>query len=199
MSELEQTAQKTVDASPLPLDLSYIVGEYVHYCTRPSASHWAGASGERVGRAWLVQAKFLFQRICELRGEEPQSHREYGLVCADLGDFQTALDKLWHVMETSWPRRFQHIEDNVFLELNRTIRRAKEARVPINVANIPEDFIDPWQLGIAVCLTWDVDDTCLDLHVNEPDGATCAYFNTFTPTGGWSTPDYSGCTGQQHF
>jgi len=41
---------------------------------------------------------------------------------------------------------------------------------------------------------WDVDDLCIDMHVHEPGGTHCYYGCNQTSIGGWSSPDYSGCT-----
>ena len=48
-----------------------------------------------------------------MRTEEPQSHREVGMLRSEMGDLQGAWDNLWHVVETDWALRFQHIEDEV--------------------------------------------------------------------------------------
>jgi hypothetical protein len=193
---LETAAQHVHEASPLPSELSFMVGEFMTYASRPSNVRWSSPTGDLpTGTAWMHQARWLFQRVGELKENEPQSHRELALVQAELGEFQVAVDGLWPVIETAWEQRFQHIADNVFIELNRTLRRAREAGVSVDHTNIPEDFKIEWKLAIAVCIAWDTDDTCLDLHVKEPSGEVCSYANTFTGIGGWSTPDYSGCPG----
>jgi len=41
---------------------------------------------------------------------------------------------------------------------------------------------------------WDVDGLCIDMHIHEPGGTHCYYGSHQTTIGGWSSPDYSGCT-----
>ena len=49
-------------------------------------------------------------------------------------------------------------------------------------------------MDVRLNIAFDTDDVCIDLHIDQPDSTTCYYGNTNTPIGGWSNPDYSGCT-----
>jgi hypothetical protein len=146
------------------------------------------------GRGMLGQALWLLELVARLKAEEPQSHREVGLTHVAIGNFQEGIDKLWKVVTEEWAQRFQHIEDEVLLELNRTVWLANKAGVQVNVSHIPKEFLVHNPMEIHCTITWDTDDTCIDLHIKEPQGETCNYSHFTTSIGGWSSPDYPGCT-----
>jgi len=142
----------------------------------------------------LDQALWLFTTIVKLRAEEPQSHRELALVLAEKKQYQKAIDLLYKVVETEWPIRFQHIEDEVIMELNRTIWLAEKDKVPVDTSKIDKIFLQRLPVDVKLVITWDADDLCIDLHIYEPDGGKSFYGGNLTNLGGWSSPDYSGCT-----
>jgi len=200
VAELENYVRVVQTRAELPLDLCYIVGEYLVPSKRPVHKGAWGKhflEGEVIRPSALLQAKYLFSCIVKTRGDEPQSHRELALCLADLGELQGAVDKLWHVLSTEWPIRFQHIEDEVFLEFNSVLGRARKAGMALDLSKIPnhEKYIYPMQLGVRCTITWDTDDTCIDLHIRQPGSIECCYDNHDTGMGGWSTPDYPGCPG----
>eukprot|EP01125_Pyxidicula_operculata_P000368 TRINITY_DN1040_c0_g5_i1.p1 TRINITY_DN1040_c0_g5~~TRINITY_DN1040_c0_g5_i1.p1 ORF type:complete len:1086 (+),score=246.93 TRINITY_DN1040_c0_g5_i1:143-3259(+) len=142
----------------------------------------------------FLGASFLFDKIVTLRSEEPQTFREAALGQRAIGNYQKCIDMLWKVCYTEWETRFQHIEDEVLLELNRTIWMAKKKGIKLDVSDIQPKFMGEFPMDIHCSITWDTDDLCIDLHIDQPDGTQCYYGNHITSIGGWSTPDYSGCT-----
>lgn len=54
-----------------------------------------------------------------------------------------------------------------------------------------------WGAGLVVQLQWSSDDTDLDLHVIEPDGAECSYDQRRTPGGGELSLDATGGRGPE--
>jgi Ca-activated chloride channel family protein len=67
----------------------------------------------------LSQSLWLLSYVAKLRAEEPQSHRELAILYAECKDYQKAIDILWLLIVTEWETRFQHIEDEVLMEMNR--------------------------------------------------------------------------------
>eukprot|EP00463_Aulacantha_scolymantha_P000784 TRINITY_DN1514_c0_g1_i1.p1 TRINITY_DN1514_c0_g1~~TRINITY_DN1514_c0_g1_i1.p1 ORF type:complete len:355 (-),score=51.67 TRINITY_DN1514_c0_g1_i1:184-1248(-) len=195
--EIEQKLQKLAKrvTSILPFDICFIIAEYLEGGNRPGGdAPWKITQPMQVGNNKLLQAKWLFERIIALKLEEPQSYRELGLVLAELGQYQDAITSLYHIIETEWPLRFQHIEDQIFLELNRIIWLANKAGVDLDTSFIDPCFLMLDPIGLHFTITWDTDDTCIDLHITQPDGIDCYYGRHKTECGGWSTPDYNGCT-----
>jgi len=90
--------------------------------------------------------------------------------------------------------RFQHIEDEVLMNINRTIWLAEKNNANVNTNNIDKRLLGLFPVNIHCTIAWDTDDTCIDLHILEPHGVTCSYQTHITNIGGWSTPDYPGCT-----
>ncbi|HZK80885.1 MAG TPA: VIT domain-containing protein, partial [Humisphaera sp.] len=136
----------------------------------------------------------LFEKVLRLRPEEPQSYRDLALALADradasiadanpthqsadraLVDYMRALELLNKVVVGNWPR-FPEIELPVLMEANDIA--AKAQRIP-NV----HDFHNPidarlqknLDLDVRVVMTWDADQTDIDLWVTEPSGEKCYY------------------------
>ena len=107
--------------------------------------------------------------------------------------------------------------------LNLTIRTLFEAEQESNNNNkttkkvdtskMEQRFLRLLPVNIHCTIAWDTDDTCIDLHstplaplllsfqiksnvfiVVEPDGVTNNYSNHVTAVGGFSSPDYPGCS-----
>ena len=94
-------------------------------------------------------------------------------------------------METEWPDRFTHIEDEVLMQLSRyinllyiiyfmltlTIRTLFEAEQESNnnktlkkvdTSKMEQRFLRLLPVNIHCTIAWDTDDTCIDLHSNLP-------------------------------
>jgi len=139
------------------------------------------------------KALFLLRRVSKLKSEEPQTWRELGLAYRNLSNYETCLTNLWKVVVEEWPVRFQHIEDEVLIELNHTIFLAKKHNIAVDTAPYTR-FLKEMPMDLHSTIFWDVDDLCIDLHIHEPGGTHCYYGCNQTSIGGWSSPDYSGCT-----
>ena len=68
------------------------------------------------------------------------------------------------VIETEWPIRFQHIEDEVIMEMNRTIWLAEKDGVNVDTSKIDKRFLKKLPVDVKLVITWDADDLCIDLH-----------------------------------
>jgi len=66
----------------------------------------------------FAKSLYLLKKVSKLKGEEPQTWRELGLAYRQVGNYKDCAENLWKVVVTEWPERFQHIEDEVLLELN---------------------------------------------------------------------------------
>ena len=54
-------------------------------------------------------------------------------------------------------------------------------------------------MDVRVVLTWDADNTDMDLYVTDPTGVTCSYQQRATPMGGRISPDFTGGYGPEEF
>jgi hypothetical protein len=156
----------------------------------------------------------LFERVLRLRPEEPQSPRDLALALdrragtrertggplpADAAtDYGRALSLLAGVVEGEWDARFSEVEVIALVEANRIqslLERAGRAR--------------PWPLDarlrrlldfdLRVVLTWDTDQTDMDLWVVEPTGERCLYSHPYTAIGGHLSKDFTGGYGPEEY
>lgn len=156
----------------------------------------------------------LFERVLRLRPEEPQSARDLALVldrragarsrtddtlsAESIEDYRRALTLLNTIVEGEWDGRFPEIEVIAVLEANR-------------IATLLErSGLDPWwpldqrlrkhlDLDVRVVLTWDTDQTDMDLWVVEPTGERCSFDNTLTRMGGAISRDFTDGYGPEEY
>jgi Ca-activated chloride channel family protein len=153
----------------------------------------------------------LFEKIVKLRPEEPQSFRDLALALANRADgfaarhdrdrarsdYQRSLDLLHKVVMNKWDR-FEEIEVIALTEANRIL-----ARVGISQSEIKNPFdprliklLDP---DLRIVMTWDTDNTDIDLHVTEPSGETCVYNHNRTTIGGALSKDFTQGYGPEEY
>lgn len=153
---------------------------------------------------------------------KPQSYRDLALTLADradalaikagtveivnqepidraLADYMRALELLNKVIAGNWTR-FPEIELPVLMEANNIAARAQ--RLPrIHDFHNP---LDPrlqknLDLDVRVVLTWDADQTDIDLWVTEPSGEKCFYSHNRTVIGGLLSRDYTAGYGPEEY
>ncbi len=155
-------------------------------------------------------AVIIFDEVLNLRPEEPQSHRDLGLVLARraesvvagrdktqvLADYRRSIELLYQVAIGEWDR-IAEIELIALTELNRTIPRAIKA----GIEGIPVDprLIKPLDMDMRIVLTWDMDMTDLDLWVIEPSGEKAYYGHQQTTIGGSVSRDITVGYGPEEY
>lgn len=148
----------------------------------------------QAGRADL--ARPVFAQVLELRPEEPQSYRDLAQACAAIGEVQAAIDLLWEVAAGQWDGRFPEIELIALVELNALIATSA---VPLDLAKIDPRARRALPLDLRVVLTWDADNTDIDLWVTDPSGEKAYYGNRLTKQGGRMSPDFRQGYGPEEF
>ena len=138
----------------------------------------------------------LFRRVARLAPDEPQSFRDLGLAHAALGARQEAIDALYKVVEGDWDDRFEGVAEIALAELNAEVARAKGGA---DVSRIDPRLLRNLPVGLRTVLTWDSDDTDMDLWVTDPDGEKCFYQHTLTHQGGRISNDFTGGYGPEEF
>ena len=135
-----------------------------------------------------------FERVLKLRAEEPQSLRDLGLAQGRAGHHQQAADTLYQMLVGHWDGRFANVDLIALNELNaliatRTVAtRGYDRRI---LANLPVD--------IRVVLTWDTNDSDMDLWITDPKGEKCLYSHNRTAIGGRLSRDITGGYGPEEF
>ena len=148
----------------------------------------------QAGRADLAQP--LFERVLELRPEEPQSQRDLALVCAELKQYQRAVDLLWEVVSRPWDARFPEIELIALSELNAIVATCNQ---PLELGKIDPRLRVNQPVGLRAVLTWDSDNCDIDLWVVDPNGEMAKYDHPLTYQGGRMSKDFTQGYGPEEF
>jgi tetratricopeptide (TPR) repeat protein len=150
----------------------------------------------------LLQAKQprlaipVFRKVLILAPEEPQSYRDLGLAYAADRQFQKAVDQLAEVVMRPWHGRFPDIELIALAELNAIVATAGQ---PLDVARLDPRLARNLPLDLRVILTWDADNTDIDLWVTDPNGEKAYYGHQLTYQGGRMSLDFTGGYGPEEF
>jgi len=137
-----------------------------------------------------------YEKVKELRVEEPQSYRDLALALSALGKYQQAADQLWYVISRQWHSRFSGIELIALHEWNHIVAKHKKS---IRIKPSQKRFVDPTQADMRVTITWDTDNSDMDLWVTDPKGVKVYYGNRFTSYSGVLSKDFTRGRGPEEF
>ncbi|SDX46638.1 VIT domain-containing protein [Lysobacter enzymogenes] len=138
----------------------------------------------------------VFERVLSLAEEEPQSFRDLGLAYAAAGQYQRAVDHLYEVAQRDWDARFPGIEEIALAELN-AIAAAHPGQT--DLSRVDPRLRRNLPLGLRAVLSWDSDNSDMDLWVTDPNGEKCYYGHKLTYQGGRITDDFTGGYGPEEF
>ena len=138
----------------------------------------------------------LLRKVLELAPEEPQSYRDLGLALADDGQLQPAVDALTEVVMRPWAPRFPEIELIALAELNALVATAPQ---PMDTAKLDPRLLKNLPLALRAVLSWDADNTDIDLWVTDPNGEKAFYGHRLTYQGGRMSADFTGGYGPEEF
>ena len=135
-----------------------------------------------------------FEYALEQRPEEPQSYRDLALALARQSnpDRARAVELLWQVAIGEWHGRFPDIELIALHELNDVLAQTPKGKsIDFQKLGIPAELLDPVAVGLRVVLSWDADNTDIDLWVVDPSGDKAVYSQPRTKTGGYMSRDFT--------
>ncbi len=141
------------------------------------------------------QAYHLFKRVAARRPWEPQTYRAMANVLAAMGKADLALAYYEVGLAGQWNSRFGEFSKILSLDYLRFLRRhpGKKTSVPAYAAarlkTLAEQFAKFKGQDLLVVITWNTDNSDVDLHVMEPTGEDCYYQNRQTKIGGTLTTD----------
>lgn len=144
----------------------------------------------------LDLAASVLENVVKMRSEEPQSYRDLALVYADMGELQKAADLLYKVGTGNWSNRFKNVHQIALNELN--------ALIELNSGKIDTSKYDKKLLGncpvdIRILLSWNTDNSDIDLWVTDPNGEKCYYQHNSTEIGGRLSEDITQGYGPEEF
>jgi len=138
----------------------------------------------------------VFEDVLRLAEEEPQSWRDLGLAYAAVGRQQDAVDTLYQVVLREWDGRFADVELITLADMNAIIAANKGK---VDTGRIDPRLLRHLPLDLRVVLTWDADNSDMDLWVTDPNGERCMYANRLTYQGGHMSRDATGGYGPEEF
>ncbi|SEL82231.1 hypothetical protein SAMN05216359_11843 [Roseateles sp. YR242] len=141
----------------------------------------------------------LLGQVRRLAPDEPQSLRDLALAHAQAGDPQAAVDLLWEVVNRRWDPRFPDVELIALTELNAIAARSAAAGKPLDLTRVDPRLRRALPLDLRVALTWDADNTDIDLWVTDPNGEPCYFGRPLTRQGGHMSRDFTAGFGPEVF
>ena len=148
----------------------------------------------------------LFEEALVLRGEEPQSRRDLALALSrqPAANYERAVKLLWEVVSGTWDGRFPGVQLIALHELGDVLARAPvDARRRLDALTtelgIAPELLESLRVDLRVVLSWDADNTDIDLWVIDPTGDTAIYSQPRTKTGGHMSSDFTGGYGPEVF
>jgi Ca-activated chloride channel homolog len=139
------------------------------------------------------------QKVLALSPNEPQSYRDLGLALAADGQPQAAIAQLWEVISRPWHDRFPDIELVALAELNSIVAKAKTSGAVLDTSGMDPRLLRNLPLDLRAVLTWDADNTDIDLWIIDPNGERAFYGNSLTYQGGRLSRDFTGGYGPEEF
>jgi Ca-activated chloride channel homolog len=137
----------------------------------------------------------LLERVCDLAPDEPQSWRDLGLTLASANQPQRAVEMLWEVAARPWDARFADIDITALAELNAVVARHQG----VDASRIDPRLLRNLPLDLRAVLSWDADNTDIDLWVTDPNGERAYYGHRLTYQGGAMSRDITSGYGPEEF
>lgn len=142
-----------------------------------------------------------YQRILELRPENPQSYRDLALAYEHLGEIQKSFKLLYKIvngdlLEKDIEERYYGIEHIAYVELCRLTNKYKRK---LQLTKEQKNRLAKLPLDIRVVIDWNHDNTDIDLWVVDPDGEKAFYKNNETKLGGRMSEDLTEGYGPESF
>ena len=137
-----------------------------------------------------------FESALLQRPEEPQSYRDLALALArqPSADVARAVQLLWKVASGEWHGRFPGIEVIALHEINDLLATKAGSGVGLGAAQaagVPISLLDGLGLGLRVSLSWDADNSDIDLWVTDPSGEETYYGQNRSKSGGHVSYDFT--------
>ena len=157
-------------------------------------------------------AILCFRKALKLRNEEGQARRDLALVLMERGkaarnaaDLAEAMRLLKETAFTNWARRSgrrsndRQVSIVALEELNALLAWCHEAKLDVEEPSLDKAYRRDLPVKIRIVLSWDADETDIDLHVLEPDGEEAYYGHRRTSTGGFVSEDVTTGYGPEEY
>ena len=141
------------------------------------------------------KASVIFTAIREIAPDEPQSYLDLGIAYERSGEHQKAIETLYEIFTRDDMRDFPAVKLIAMKEINSIIFRE---------TGLDSSFIDPYfvrdmPLDLRISLSWDTDNTDIDLHVIDPNGDETYYGHKQSYQGGRNSDDNTSGFGPEDY
>jgi tetratricopeptide (TPR) repeat protein len=148
-------------------------------------------------------AYYLFKRVMEKVPNEPHAYHALAQILSDMGNFDLALLYYEIAYTTNWDGRFGDMKTIVGLDYLRFLRAVKNSNHKISSSKFAEMRLNELEnlfkqkgnrfniknINMMLSITWNTNNSDVDLHVKEPSGEECFYSYQNTKSGGCLTYD----------
>jgi hypothetical protein len=131
-----------------------------------------------------------------MREEEPQSYRDLALACNENGLYAEAVQLFYQLILGYWDNRFHDIQAVALNEMNAVISAHPRE---VSTAGIDQRLIYAMPVDVRIVISWNTDNSDMDLWVTDPGKEKCSYENTRTAIGGRITQDVTQGYGPEEF
>lgn len=155
-------------------------------------------------------ALIILRKVAKLRADEAISWRDLALTLTMRGkqnhsaaDIQEALELFHKAAFTAWQRNDAMwtalIALEEFNELAAWTRREQWNGEAPRIPNIDAKFAQNLDTDLRIMMTWDADNTDIDMHVKEPGGEEVYYAHNRSQSGGLVSHDVTTGYGPEEF
>ncbi len=146
-------------------------------------------------------ASIAYEKVLELRPEEPQSYRDLALAYEQTGKFQESYDLLYalyngELLEKDEEERFYGIEQIAYVELTRL---ANKYGKKLGLTKSEKEKFQEIPVDVRVVIDWNHNDTDIDLWVVDPINEKVYYDNDESKIGGRISEDMMEGYGPEEF
>jgi hypothetical protein len=152
------------------------------------------------------QAARLFAQVQRQRPFEPHSYRDLARSLEEAGKYGLAAVQYEAVLAGTWHSRFRDSLKQVAREEYASMMREAIRRQAVGkeLADLFGERLeglaaDTKTSDLRVTISWNTDDTDIDLWVIEPDGTKCFYQNRLTKSGGELSEDMTQGYGPERY
>jgi tetratricopeptide (TPR) repeat protein len=142
-----------------------------------------------------AQAYFLFKRVLSARPYEPQTYLAIAKTLSQIGKKELALLYYEIALQGSWQPRFGEFKRIATLDYIHFLSHVKDQN-SFRHADYAQSRFQTLQgemkettADLMLVISWNTDNTDVDLHVIEPTGEECYYQHRETKIGGYLTQD----------
>lgn len=143
-----------------------------------------------------AQAYQLFTRVADARPYEPQTYRAMAMSLAAADQRELALAYFELALAGQWDARFGEFRQILLQDYVRFLGTDPGAKLAAPLADYARtrvktlrEQVGTTEADVLVTITWNTDNTDVDLHVIEPSGEECFYAHNKTASGGALTRD----------